>query len=244
MSRIGRLLHTANFMAFPRHFRFRMLNSKTGLSLRVLVPGGVALLLVGCGPAGTSRPSPPLVAAARRQIGVTTEYDPAYVSLAYPGGDVPLRTGVCCDVVIRAARGVGVDLQREVHEDMRRNFRDYPKRWALKRPNRNIDHRRVQNLARYFERHHVAIRRALDDPSSYRPGDIVTWDIGRGMMHIGIVSDRVAGNTPLILHNIGRGTREENMLFRFPVRGHYRLKPNPPPGSGARPAHNPVPDPG
>ncbi|YCH23485.1 DUF1287 domain-containing protein [Pseudomonas sp. D1-3] len=167
-----------------------------------------------------------LVNGARQQVGVTLSYDPAYRRIAYPGGDVPMATGVCTDVVIRALRLQGLDLQKAVHEDMAANFSTYPKQWGLKRPDRNIDHRRVPNLMTWFRRQGMALqisRQAAD----YRAGDIVTWDLGRGQTHIGIVSDRLsAAGEPLILHNIGAGTREEAILFRFPVIGHYRFVPS------------------
>ncbi|UQY35211.1 DUF1287 domain-containing protein [Pseudomonas fulva] len=167
-----------------------------------------------------------LVSGARQQVGVTLAYDPAYRRIAYPGGDVPMATGVCTDVVIRALRLQGLDLQKAVHEDMAANFSAYPKQWGLKRPDRNIDHRRVPNLMTWFKRQGMALeigRQAAD----YRAGDIVTWDLGRGQTHIGIVSDRLsAAGEPLILHNIGAGTREEAILFRFPIAGHYRFTPS------------------
>lgn len=165
-----------------------------------------------------------VVVAARKQIGVTKEYDPAYVTLKYPGGDVPLRTGVCSDVVVRALRHVGIDLQKTVHEDMRQNFSAYPQKWGLRGPDKNIDHRRVPNLMRYFERHHIAVRGELNSPESHRPGDIVAWDLGNGVTHIGIVSDQKTGRTPLIIHNIGSGAKEEDVLFQYRVIGHYRVK--------------------
>lgn len=165
-----------------------------------------------------------IVAAAREQIGVTREYDPAYTKLGYPGGDVPLTTGVCSDVVVRALRKVGLDLQKAVHEDMMANFNAYPQNWGLKRPDKNIDHRRVPNLMRYFERHHVSMEK-LKVPETYRAGDIVAWDLGNGLRHIGIVSDKRASNRPLIIHNIGGGAQEEDILFAYKVLGHYRLKP-------------------
>ena len=165
-----------------------------------------------------------IVSAARQQIGVTRGYDPSYVVLKYPGGDIPLHTGVCSDVVVRSLRQVGVDLQKELHEDMRQNFNAYPTRWGLKEPDTNIDHRRVANLMRYFERHHIAMREKLKAPESYRPGDIVCWDLGRGILHIGIVSDKNSRGTPLIIHNIGSGAKEEDILLKYQVIGHYRLK--------------------
>jgi uncharacterized protein YijF (DUF1287 family) len=167
-----------------------------------------------------------IVEASRQQIGVTTDYDPSYRKLKYPGGDVPLRTGVCSDVIVRALRTVGIDLQREVHEDMWKNFSVYPQRWGLKAPDKNIDHRRVPNLMRYLERHHVWLEEKLTKPYvwTYAPGDIVAWNLGGGITHIGIVSDKKSGQIPLIIHNIGSGTKEEDILFKYQVIGHYRLR--------------------
>ena len=168
-----------------------------------------------------------IVEAARQQVGVTTNYDPSYAKLKYPGGDVPLRTGVCSDVVVRTLRAVGIDLQKELHEDMGRNFSAYPQRWGLKAPDQNIDHRRVPNLMHYFERRYIWLQEKLTKPyvAVYRPGDIVAWDLGGGVTHIGIVSDKKSGETPLIIHNIGSGTKEEDILFNYQVIGHYRLRP-------------------
>jgi len=164
-----------------------------------------------------------LVSAAREQVGVTLSYDPAYRRLSYPNGDVPLRTGVCTDVVTRALRQQGLDLQQAVHQDMRANFRLYPKNWGLSRPDSNIDHRRVPNLMTWFKHQGWALPLG-QDAERYRPGDIVTWDLGGGLTHIGIVSDRQAGSgVPLVLHNIGRGTREEDIIFSFKITGHYRI---------------------
>lgn len=180
------------------------------------------LMLLVPGLAGALQPQL-LVAAARQQVGVTLSYDPAYRRLAYPGGDVPLATGVCTDVLIRALRAQGVDLQVAVHQDMRQHFAAYPKAWGLKRPDRNIDHRRVPNLMTYFSRRGWA-QPLGEQASGYQAGDVVTWDLGGGLLHIGIVSDRqTAEAVPLILHNIGRGTREENILFQYRIIGHYRL---------------------
>lgn len=164
-----------------------------------------------------------LVQAARSQVGVTLGYDPVYRRLDYPGGDVPLATGVCTDVLIRALRQQGLDLQKSVHEDMRADFSAYPRSWGLKRPDRNIDHRRVPNLMTWFKRQGMALK-VSDKPADYRAGDIVTWDLGRGLTHIGIVSDRTSpAGVPLVLHNIGRGTQEEDILFGFAITGHYRF---------------------
>lgn len=190
--------------------------------LRALIR--VALLFFLAGGAAQAAVDPlQLVHAARGQVGVTVGYDGSYRRLAYPGGDVPQQTGVCTDVLVRAFRLQGVDLQQAVHEDMRRHFNRYPRHWGLQRPDPNIDHRRVPNLMTYFTRQgyrQPISARAAD----YRPGDIVAWDLGGGVTHIGIVSDRHAsGGTPLILHNIGRGTQEEDILFGHRIIGHYRL---------------------
>lgn len=164
-----------------------------------------------------------LVDASRLQIGVTLSYDPAYRRLEYPGGDVPIDRGVCTDVIIRAYRQAGVDLQQKVHEDMRAHFEAYPKNWGLSRPDRNIDHRRVPNLARFFTRHGQSLKLADTD---YQPGDLISWRLPSGVPHIGMVSDRKAADgTPLIVHNIGAGTREEDVLHAFTVTGHYRYRP-------------------
>lgn len=165
-----------------------------------------------------------LVDAARSQVGVTLSYDPRYERLAYPGGDVPLERGVCTDVVVRAYRTLGADLQVLVHQDMKQAWAVYQKqgRWQMKAPDRNIDHRRVPNLATFFGRHGSSLP-VSKDGGNYKPGDIVTWKLPGNLTHIGIVSDRqAAGGVPLVIHNIGAGTREENILFAYPVTGHYR----------------------
>jgi len=165
-----------------------------------------------------------LVTAARSQIGVTKSYDPAYRTLSYPGGDVPQATGVCTDVIIRALRQQSLDLQKEVHEDMRANFSAYPKNWGLTKPDRNIDHRRVPNLMTWFKRKGHA-QPVTQKSAEYLAGDIVTWDLGSGITHIGLVSHRRnAKGIPLILHNIGNGTQEEDLLFGYKITGHYRLQ--------------------
>ena len=171
----------------------------------------------------TKTASPPLVAAARRQIGVTLLYDPAYVEMAYPGGDVPAERGVCTDVVVRALRNQGVDLQQAIHEDMRAHFAEYPQQWGLQRPNRSIDHRRVPNQMRWFEREGWS-QPITVNAADYAAGDIAAWKLsGSGLLHIGIVSDRKARDgTPLVIHNIGNGTQEDDILFRHAIIGHYR----------------------
>ena len=163
-----------------------------------------------------------LVRDARGQIGVTMSYDPAYRKIAFPMGDVPLSTGVCTDVVIRALRGQGVDLQALVNKDMKTAWAAYPKIWGLQKPDGNIDHRRVPNLEVFFRRHGQSL--SLSDKTTFKAGDIVTWRLPQSNLpHIGIVSDkRAADGTPLIIHNIGRGTREENVLFAYPLKGHFR----------------------
>ena len=165
-----------------------------------------------------------IVDAARNQIGETIIYDPSYVQLTFPNGDFDRRRGVCSDVVIRALRDWdSIDLQALLNVDMRANFDTYPKRWGLTKPDPNIDHRRVPNLRRYFERMGFEIP-AGGDAVDYHPGDIVTWLVPRNQSHIGIVSEtRTPGGRPLIIHNIGRGTVEEDILFSFKITGHYRL---------------------
>ena len=165
-----------------------------------------------------------LVAAAIDRTHHPVRYDPSYVRIPYPGGDVPADTGVCTDEIIRSYRVVGVDLQREVHEDMTKNFSAYPGRWRwrLGRPDSNIDHRRVPNLRVFFERkgEKLPITNLAED---YKPGDLVTWDLGGGVPHIGIVVDRrTTRGHYMIVHNIGQGPRIEDVLFKWKITGHYR----------------------
>ena len=164
-----------------------------------------------------------LIAAAIEQVGVTTEYDPAYVKLTYPNGDVPLKTGVCADVIVRAFRQVEIDLQKELHEDMQRNFARYPKKWRAKAPDTNIDHRRVPNLMTWFDRQGKALPLS-HETKDYWPGDVVAWDLGGGLTHIGLVSALKADGTNryLIVHNIGSGAQLEDRLFEWKVIGRYR----------------------
>ena len=161
-----------------------------------------------------------IAAAAVAQVGVTRHYDPSYVRLKYPGGDVPMERGVCTDVVIRAFRRIGLDLQKEVHEDMRANFRSYPSLWGLTGADRNIDHRRVPNLMKYFERRGKSV--SMRGP--YEPGDVVAWRLDSGLHHIGIVSNVSANRRGdyLVVHNIGRGAQNEDVLRAFTIIGHYR----------------------
>ena len=164
-----------------------------------------------------------LLKAAISQVGVTTTYDSTYVRLAYPGGDVPIDRGVCSDVVIRAMRAMGVDLQVEVHRDMAAHFSTYPALWRLKRPDPNIDHRRVPNLEAWLFRHGKSVP-ASNDATDYRPGDFVSWRLDGGLPHIGIVAElrSADGARPLIIHNIGAGARIEDVLFAWTISGHYR----------------------
>ncbi len=151
-------------------------------------------------------------------------YDPGYYSIDYPNGDVPGDIGVCTDVIIRGLRKVGIDLQKEVHEDMKANFGLYPKKWGLTKPDPNIDHRRVLNLMTYFDRF-VEVISITSDPDNYLPGDIVCWDLGGGITHIGFVSNRKSSdsNSHMIIHNIGNGQVLEDCLFNYHIIGHYRI---------------------
>lgn len=163
-----------------------------------------------------------LAVDAKKQIGVTVSYDPTYRKLGFPRGDVPQETGVCTDVVVRAYRLQNIDLQQLINVDMTSNFSAYPQTWGLKATDKNIDHRRVPNIETYLKRHGQTL--SITDKGSFQTGDIVSWRLPNGNLpHIGIVSDKKASDgTPLIIHNIGRGTREENILFAYPIKGHFR----------------------
>ena len=193
----------------------------------------VLVMVVGPGRANSASSQPvfleELVKAALGRTDSLVVYDGRYRTLAYPGGDVPAGEGVCTDVVVRAYRAVGVDLQVLVHEDMRRFFDAYPKRWGLRRPDSNIDHRRVPNLRRFFERHGEVLKRS-QVPEDYNPGDLVTWNVAREkgeLPHIGVVVNRLApgGKRWMVVHNIGAGPKLEDCLFLFPITGHYRFIP-------------------
>jgi uncharacterized protein YijF (DUF1287 family) len=179
------------------------------------------------GPAPQLKLSPTVekvIDAAHAQVGVTLTYDPAYSAIPYPNGDVPREKGVCTDVVVRAFRdGASVDLQKEVHEDMKRNFAVYPKKWGLKKPDANIDHRRVPNLMTYFARQKKSLP-VTDNPADYQPGDVVAWDLGGGVPHIGLMSSQWNADTGRysITHNIGWGATTEDRLFEWKIIGHYR----------------------
>ncbi len=164
-----------------------------------------------------------LVNAALERTDHSVTYDGRYLKLSYPGGDVPDHMGVCTDVVIRTYRQLGIDLQKDVHEDMIAGFSSYPKIWGLSRPDSNIDHRRVPNLATLFKRKGLVFS-VTDDPADYLPGDLVTWVLPGNLPHIGIVVDQrsLDDKRPLIVHNIGSGPEKEDMLFSYPITGHFR----------------------
>ena len=165
-----------------------------------------------------------LLASAVEQTTLTKSYDPDYTVIAYPNGDIPIEKGVCTDVVIRAFRRAGVDLQKAVHEDMAANFAVYPKKWSLKSPDTNIDHRRVPNLQTFFTRQGKSLL-VTEKAEDYKPGDVVSWDLdGKGMTHIGLVSNFYNENTQRysIIHNIGAGAQTEDVLFDWKITGHFR----------------------
>lgn len=175
-------------------------------------------------PGDRTAPALRLVDAAVEQIGVTVEYDPAYIVLKFPNGDVPAHTGVCSDVVVRAFRSLDIDLQKELNADMHRNFALYPRKWKLNKPDANIDHRRVPNLMTYFARQGKSLT-TTTDPRDYKPGDVVAWDLGGGLTHTGIVSDTASTTDAKrfqIVHNIGAGAQMEDRLFEWKIIGHYR----------------------
>jgi uncharacterized protein len=166
-----------------------------------------------------------LSAAAIERTHHTVRYDPKYVHIPYPGGDVPADTGVCSDEVIRAYRALGIDLQKEVHEDISANFSAYPnqRRWMLAHPDSNIDHRRVPNLMVFFSRKGTSLPISTRG-QDYEPGELVTWDLSGGVPHIGIVVDRksAARGRFLVVHNIGAGPKLEDVLFSWKITGHYK----------------------
>jgi hypothetical protein len=163
-----------------------------------------------------------LAAAALTLTHQKVDYDPAYFTIPYPNGDVPKGKGVCTDVVIRAYRLTGIDLQKEVHEDMLANFSKYPKKWGLQHTDKNIDHRRVPNLMVFFSRK-GQVKPISTKASDYQPGDIVCWDLGGGITHIGIVVDKKSadGKRNMIVHNIGGGQVLADCLFDYTIIGHY-----------------------
>lgn len=180
-------------------------------------------------PAAASRTfAQKLAAAALDRTTHTVRYVPSYVSIPYPGGDVPANTGVCTDVVVRTYRALGHDLQKLVHQDMDNHFSRYPKNWGLKKADPNIDHRRVPNLQTFFTRHGKKLP-ISKNPTDYTPGDLVAWDLnGRGLTHIGILAPAPDGSDhPWVVHNIGSGPQLEDILFSYKIIGHYRFAPKP-----------------
>lgn len=165
-----------------------------------------------------------LSAAAEERATHSVVYDASYQQIGYPNGDVAADRGVCADEIVRAYRLLGIDLQKLVHEDMRSAFGVYPKRWGLKVPDKNIDHRRVPNLATYFERHGKSLTVSANG-DDYKPGDVVAWALADGRPHIGMVTERRSrdGKRPLVMHNIGFGPQIEDMLFGLTITGHYRF---------------------
>ncbi len=169
------------------------------------------------------QPGRRLIEAAIQRTKCRVVYDGSYRAIGYPNGDVPDSIGVCTDLIVRAYRAIGIDLQKRVHEDMSTAFYEYPTIWGLSRPDPNIDHRRVPNLQTFFQRH-GSVLGASTDPNDYSEGDLVTWVLPGNVPHIGIVTNKLSheGERPLIVHNIGRGPEVEDMLFRYPITGHYR----------------------
>lgn len=169
-----------------------------------------------------------LVEAALERTKLNVSYDGRYLSIPYPNGDVPASIGVCTDVVIRSYRAIGTDLQKLVHEDMAANFEAYPSKriWGLNSTDKNIDHRRVPNLQAFLSRQGEELA-ISDKAEDYKPGDLVTWMVSGNLPHIGIVTDKVSffSGNPKIVHNIGSGPQLEDMLFSYPITGHYRFNP-------------------
>ncbi|MBN8641936.1 MAG: DUF1287 domain-containing protein [Flavobacteriales bacterium] len=161
--------------------------------------------------------------AALSIIDASIAYTPDYISIKYPNGDVPATTGVCSDVVIRAYRKLGIDLQKEVHEDMKANFSNYPTKWGLKKTDTNIDHRRVPNLEVFFTRKGKKLT-VSENPNDYKTGELVTWMIGDKLPHIGIITHKKSadGKRPLIVHNVGGGQVLEDCLFNYTIVGHFK----------------------
>ena len=171
-----------------------------------------------------SAPVSKILQNAEEQAHLTKNYTQNYYTIPYPNGDLPIETGACSDVIIHSFRAAGIDLQKEVHEDMAANFSAYPKKWGVPAPDPNIDHRRVPNLQTFFTRKGKSVGISTD-PGAYRPGDIVSWDLdGKGMTHIGLVSNLWNEKTKryLIIHNIGGGTKAEDRIFDWKITGHFR----------------------
>ena len=185
----------------------------------------ISLGITALGNVGSDGVVAGLIKAAKERTLHDVTYDGSYFSIAYPNGDVPPNIGVCTDVVIRSYRKVGVDLQLKVHEDITENFDSYPSNriWGLKGPDKNIDHRRVPNLQVFFERYGVSLG-VTSNAQDYLPGDLVTWMLPGNLPHIGIIIDEKSRDKsrPLVVHNIGAGPEINDMLFDYPITGHYR----------------------
>lgn len=213
----------------PRYIPAMTLFSKLLIILLVLSTVPFSQTATGQEATAITRPASPwssaLINSARAQVGVTLLYDGSYQSLPFPGGDIPRLRGVCTDVVVRALRDAhGIDLQAKVNADMKANFGAYPKIWGLSRTDSNIDHRRVPNLQTYFKRRGAALS-ITDNGADYLPGDVVSWMLPGNLPHIGIVTDLMNDDAtrPLLVHNIGWGTRVNDMLFDYKITGHYRI---------------------
>jgi uncharacterized protein YijF (DUF1287 family) len=185
----------------------------------------ICILILFCSKqfvAGQTSFSVSLSTAALELTKQKVTYDPSYFTIRYPNGDVPANKGVCTDLVIRAYRKLGIDLQKEVHEDIKANFKKYPQKWGLSGPDKNIDHRRVPNLMTFFSRN-GEVKPVTNKPGDYLPGDLVCWDLGGGITHIGIVVSKKSANGTrnLIVHNIGGGQVLADCLFEFKIIGHY-----------------------
>lgn len=185
----------------------------------------VAAILYACGVSAQEDFFKRLSSAAIELTHQRVEYDPQYFSISYPNGDIPAGKGVCTDVIIRAYRKMGIDLQKEVHEDMKAHFSQYPKLWGLKTTDKNIDHRRVPNLMKYFSRKGT-VKKITHSPADYVAGDIVCWNLGGAVTHIGVVVDRKSsdGMRNMIVHNIGGGQVLEDVLFSYKIIGHYSFR--------------------
>jgi len=186
----------------------------------------IICLIISCLSSYAALADEALVSAAQDRLKHSVRYNGAYMKLDYPNGDVPASMGVCTDVIIRSYRAAyGFDFQKAVHEDMKANFSAYPNHWGLTRTDRNIDHRRVPNLEAYLERQGASLSLS-QKASDFKSGDIVSWRIAGRLQHIGIVSDKKsADGTPLIIHNVGAGPQEEDVLFAYQMTGHYRFIP-------------------
>jgi uncharacterized protein YijF (DUF1287 family) len=182
------------------------------------------LALAGLPEGQTSSRVSLILEGAYQQVGTTTIYDGSYRRLSFPGGDIPIERGVCSDVLVRAYRHAGLDLQLLVNQDMSGSFDSYPRLWGLSKPDSNIDHRRVPNLAAFFRRNGQSLP-VSTRASDYSAGDIVTWRLASGVPHIGLVADRLQRGRPLVIHNIGAGAQVEDVLFSYAITGHYRYDP-------------------